>query len=415
MIFGALATGRRFFVCDGAGSACGLGRHRRPHPVRVLHERCARAATACSHRSSRRRWRARRSRRRICRCARTSARWRTTASPRCWPARKKSQAKDAIDECQDEADASVDALPRVPLGLDETDENRKQRAESYALATACTLAGREMSSIPIFGGGRIGSRIDEAVKLEPKNPRVRLVEALAQFERAGKDASEKAVGAAQPAHRDADVRAGARRRVEHAGVGRGGSLCFPRPRAVRPARRGGRARGARALAADRAGLRLRPQAHGADNPLDSCDEIRAPVRPARSRLHAPPQSHRHGLDAHGPRGSRARFPQARGVFRRARARRRRVVSFGRHRAEPRRLGQAVRGQALGATRSRPPPAGHRRRARGGRTHLHADPAHRPLRLSPVSRGADVAARADQPLQAAARCPRTACATRSRTS
>jgi tetratricopeptide (TPR) repeat protein len=106
---------------------------------------------------------------------------------------KKSQAKDEIDDCQEEADASVEALPRVPIGLDETDENRKQRAESFALATACTLAGREMSSIPIFGGGRIGSRIDEAVKLEPKNPRVRLVEALAQFERAGKEPQEKAV------------------------------------------------------------------------------------------------------------------------------------------------------------------------------------------------------------------------------
>jgi len=105
---------------------------------------------------------------------------------------QKGKAKDAIDECGDEADETVDALPKVPLGLDETDENRKQRAEAYALATACTLAGREMSSIP-FAGGRIGSRIDEAVKLEPKNPRVRLVEALAMFDRAGKNADEKAV------------------------------------------------------------------------------------------------------------------------------------------------------------------------------------------------------------------------------
>jgi tetratricopeptide (TPR) repeat protein len=48
-----------------------------------------------------------------------------------------------------------------------------------------------MSSLP-FGGGRIGSRIDDAVLLEPKNPRVRLVEALALYERAGKDAAEKA-------------------------------------------------------------------------------------------------------------------------------------------------------------------------------------------------------------------------------
>jgi hypothetical protein len=104
---------------------------------------------------------------------------------------QKSKAKDAIDDCGDEIDSAVEALPKVPLGLDESDAGRRQRAEDYALATACTLAGREMSSLP-FGGGRIGSRIDEAVKLEPKNPRVRLVEALAAFDRAGKDAAEKA-------------------------------------------------------------------------------------------------------------------------------------------------------------------------------------------------------------------------------
>jgi hypothetical protein len=104
---------------------------------------------------------------------------------------KKSEAKDSIDDCDDEIDEAVRALPKVPLGLDETDDNRKRRAEAYALATACTLAGREMSSMP-FGGGRIGSRIDEAVKLEPRNPRVRLVEALAMFDRAGKNADDKA-------------------------------------------------------------------------------------------------------------------------------------------------------------------------------------------------------------------------------
>ena len=105
---------------------------------------------------------------------------------------KKGDAKDAIDECHDEVDTGVAALPKVPLGLDETDANRKLRAEMYALMTACRLAGREMSTMPFFGGGRIGSRIEEAVKLEPRNPRVRLVEALAQFDRAGKDANEKA-------------------------------------------------------------------------------------------------------------------------------------------------------------------------------------------------------------------------------
>jgi tetratricopeptide (TPR) repeat protein len=103
---------------------------------------------------------------------------------------KKSLAKDAIDECEEEVDRSVDALPRVPIGLDESDESRLQRAEAYALATACTLAGREMSAVALLGG-RIGSRIDEAVKLQPRNPRVRLVEALAAFERAGKNAQEK--------------------------------------------------------------------------------------------------------------------------------------------------------------------------------------------------------------------------------
>jgi hypothetical protein len=103
---------------------------------------------------------------------------------------KRGDARDSIGDCGDEIDAVIKTLPKVPEGLDESPENRVQRAEAYALGTACTLAGREMSSIP-FAGGRIGSRIDEAVKLEPRNPRVRLVEALAQFERAGKDADKK--------------------------------------------------------------------------------------------------------------------------------------------------------------------------------------------------------------------------------
>ena len=103
---------------------------------------------------------------------------------------KKSAARNAIDDCDDEIEQAVEALPKVPLGLDESAQGRHQRAEAYALATACTLAGREMSSMPL-SGGRIGSRIDEAVKLEPKNPRVRLVEALAAYDRAGKDATQK--------------------------------------------------------------------------------------------------------------------------------------------------------------------------------------------------------------------------------
>jgi len=104
---------------------------------------------------------------------------------------KKSQARDAIDDCQSEVDKAVATLPIVKYGLDETPAAIHLRSESYALATACTLAGREMSSIP-FGGGRIGSRIEDAVKLAPRNPRVRLVEALVAYERAGKDVEEKA-------------------------------------------------------------------------------------------------------------------------------------------------------------------------------------------------------------------------------
>lgn len=101
-------------------------------------------------------------------------------------ASKKSEARHAIGDCADEADNAVAALPKVPTGLDEAPEARRQRAEAYVLATACTLAGREMTNVP-FAGGRIGSRIDEAVKLEPKNPRVRLVEALVAFDRANED------------------------------------------------------------------------------------------------------------------------------------------------------------------------------------------------------------------------------------
>jgi tetratricopeptide (TPR) repeat protein len=104
---------------------------------------------------------------------------------------RKGNARKAIGDCADEVDKAVDALPVVKYGLDDTPANQLKRAEAYALGVACTLAGREMSSIP-FTGGRIGSRVEDAVKLEPKNPRVRLAEALSQYERAGKKEEEKA-------------------------------------------------------------------------------------------------------------------------------------------------------------------------------------------------------------------------------
>ena len=101
---------------------------------------------------------------------------------------KKSQSKDAIDECEDEIDVAIDALPKIPIGLDETDAGRRQRAEIYTLSTACAIAGRELAS----DSG--ASRIADAVRLEPRNPRVRLFEALVAYADAGKDA--KAKGAA---------------------------------------------------------------------------------------------------------------------------------------------------------------------------------------------------------------------------
>jgi tetratricopeptide (TPR) repeat protein len=99
---------------------------------------------------------------------------------------KKSQAKDAADDCEDEVDRSVAALPKIPIGLDETDDSKHRRAEAQTLAAACALAGRELTS----DAG--GSRVAEAIKLEPRNPRVRLFEALVAYGDAGKDPKAKA-------------------------------------------------------------------------------------------------------------------------------------------------------------------------------------------------------------------------------
>jgi hypothetical protein len=104
---------------------------------------------------------------------------------------KKSQAKDEADECQEAVDAAVAALPKVAIGLDETDENKHQRTESYTLSTACALVGRELSS----DAG--AARIAEAVRLEPKNPRARLYEAVVAYGDAGKDAQAKAAAVAK--------------------------------------------------------------------------------------------------------------------------------------------------------------------------------------------------------------------------
>jgi tetratricopeptide (TPR) repeat protein len=104
---------------------------------------------------------------------------------------KKSQSNDAIDECENEIDLAIRSLPKVPIGLDESDAGRRQRAEIFTLSTACAIAGRELSS----DAGQ--SRIAEAARLEPRNPRVRLFEALVAHGDAGKDAAAKAAAIAK--------------------------------------------------------------------------------------------------------------------------------------------------------------------------------------------------------------------------
>jgi tetratricopeptide (TPR) repeat protein len=104
---------------------------------------------------------------------------------------KKAQSNDAVDDCKDEIDVALRALPRIPIGLDESDAGRRQRAEIYTLSTACAIAGRELSS----DAG--ASRIAEAVRLEPRNPRVRLFEALVAHADAGKDAAAKGAAIAK--------------------------------------------------------------------------------------------------------------------------------------------------------------------------------------------------------------------------
>jgi hypothetical protein len=104
---------------------------------------------------------------------------------------KKSLSNDARGECEDEVDRALAALPKVPIGLDETDEGRRRRAEILVLATACAQAGRELAS----GSGESG--IEAALKLEPRNPRVKLFEAVVAYGDAGKDVARKTAAIAQ--------------------------------------------------------------------------------------------------------------------------------------------------------------------------------------------------------------------------
>ena len=145
------------------------------------------------------------------------------------------------------------------------------------------------------------------------------------------------------------------------------------------------------------------------------EPVPAPAGAARPRLHDAAEPRADGLDAHRPRGPRRGLSEARRVLRGARARRRRAHRDRRHRAERGGLDQAVRRHAERPPASRPAPARHRRGARGGRAHLHADPAHRPLRLSPARRRAVAPEGADLAVHAARAVRRAASAARSRRS
>ena len=128
--------------------------------------------------------------------------------------------------------------------------------------------------------------------------------------------------------------------------------------------------------------------------------LSAPARPARPRLHHAREPRADGLDAHGPRGGARRLCADGRVLRRARARRRRADRHRRHRAELRRAGRAAGVAAVVSVAGRQAPAHHRRGPRGRRQDRHADPARRPLRVSPAVGRAVGHPLADHAVQAA---------------
>ncbi len=87
----------------------------------------------------------------------------------------------------------------------------------------------------------------------------------------------------------------------------------------------------------------------------------APAEPARPRVHHAPQPGADGVDAHRPRGGRARLRADGRVLRRARARRRRPDGHRRHRAQRARAALRRRRQADHRGRGGAAPDGHRRR------------------------------------------------------
>jgi len=86
--------------------------------------------------------------------------------------RNKDVAKDAAEACVDDLGASLKAQADSP--------------ESLALQAACMgiLSGLKPWKAPVLGS-RSTSQLERAVKLAPRNPRVLLLDALADYERPG--------------------------------------------------------------------------------------------------------------------------------------------------------------------------------------------------------------------------------------
>jgi tetratricopeptide (TPR) repeat protein len=90
----------------------------------------------------------------------------------------KSRAKEAAEHCVSSLDRALAA--------------RKDFADAFALQSACldVLAGLEAWRTP-FASSKSGAQIEKARHLEPKNPRVLLLDAIGQYERPKSTAAEK--------------------------------------------------------------------------------------------------------------------------------------------------------------------------------------------------------------------------------
>ena len=84
-------------------------------------------------------------------------------------AQNDAKAPEAFSACVDALGKAIDA--------------DKQFAEAYALQAACYASLAELKAWKVVDVPLAGSRLDRALKLAPKNPRVALVDALSDYER----------------------------------------------------------------------------------------------------------------------------------------------------------------------------------------------------------------------------------------